>query len=96
MKIHKNCEKKWPKITRFLVLLTIIATIQKHLEACNLAILVDKAFCQLCVVTRNSLVQYMRYSSPNNEATSNGVVFSVFGSAVTYPPKSGYPSAEAP
>ena len=49
----------------------MIATKQKCLEAYNLAILVDKAFCQLCVVMRSSLVQYiMRCSSPSNKAIS--------------------------
>ena len=71
-KMHKKCEKNTKngqKSHIFLILLTI-ATKQKHLKAYNLAILVDKAFFQLFVVTRSSLVQYLRCSSPNNEATS--------------------------
>ena len=50
---------------------------------------------------RSSLVQYLRCSSPNNEATSRWrrffVLLVVSGSAVAvYPPNSGYPSAETP
>ena len=54
------------------------------------------------VVIRNSFVQYLRCSSPNNKTTSKWCRFwggfDVFGSAVAvyYSPKSGYPSAEAP
>ena len=52
-------------------------------------------------MTKSSLVQYLRCSSPNNEATSKWrlffVLLTVSGSAVAvYPPNSGYPSAEAP
>ena len=50
---------------------------------------------------RSSLVQYLRCSSPNNEATSRWrrffVLVAVSGSAAAvYPPNSGYPSAEDP
>ena len=38
----------------------------------------DKAFCQLSVVTRSSFVQYLRCSSPNNKATSKWHRFGVF------------------
>ena len=52
-------------------------------------------------MTKSSLVQYLRCSSPNNEATSRWrrffVLLAVSGSAASvYPPNSGYPRAEAP
>ena len=75
-KMYKNCKKytkNGQKSHIFQIILT--TTKQKLLETYNLAILVDKAFCQLCVVTRNSLVQYLRCSSPNNEATSKWYCF---------------------
>ena len=48
----------------------------------------DKAFYQLSVVMRSSFVQYLRCSSPNNEATSKWRhfgIFEVFGSTVVAP-----------
>ena len=84
----------------FPILLTI-ATKQKHLQPYNLAILVEKAFFKLFVVTKSSLIQYLRCFSPNNEAILGWrrffVLLAVSGSAAAvYPPNSGYPSAELP
>ena len=56
--MHKNCEKNTKNGQKphiFLILLTI-ATKQKHLEAYNLAILVDKAFFQLCFLCERDCV----------------------------------------
>ena len=54
-KLRKKNTKNGQKSHIFLILLTI-ATKQKHLEAYNLAILVDKAFFQLCFLCERDCV----------------------------------------